>query len=312
MYLLAVAPALCRRCGTPLAPEWRHCPACGRRRAREELASTRRQQWWRILLVGALLYWATMKLLASSGNPNFAPTVILIGAFLIPVTYVTYLYEADALYDISAPTLWLTFFYGGVLGTIAAQLLEQRLVLNMGFLGMLGVGFSEEIAKPIGTLWVARRHELRSARHGFLLGAAAGMGFAAFETMGYGFTFLLASRGNLDVLGQVLLTRGLLSPMAHAAWTALVVGVFWREGRRINRAVIGAFLTAVVLHALWDYTAGLIPIEVALPGVDLRWRFVDLSVPEISLPLPGLIIGALGLWAVRRASRVSAPVTTPL
>src|SRR5439155_3092049 len=117
----------------------------------------------------------------------------------------------------------------------------------MGLVGTFGIGFSEEIAKPIGVLWLARQHEFRAARHGFLLGAAAGMGFAAFETMGYGFTFLLASRGNLDVLGEVLLTRGLLAPMAHGAWTALVVGVFWREGKRINRRVIGAFLTAMVL-----------------------------------------------------------------
>jgi RsiW-degrading membrane proteinase PrsW (M82 family) len=291
--------------------EWRNCPGCGRLRSRVERVPLRRQQWWRILLVGAALYWATMKLLGSSGNPNFAPTVILIGAFLVPVVYVTYLYEADALYDVPTGTLWLTFFYGGVLGTIAAQLLEQRLVLNMGLLGMLGVGFSEEIAKPLGVLWLARRHEYRAGRHGFLLGAAAGMGFAAFETMGYGFTFLIASRGNLDVLGEVLLTRGVLSPMAHAAWTALVVGVFWREGRRVNGAVIGAFVTAVVLHALWDYTAGLIPVELALPGIDLRWRFVDLSIPEISLPLPGLIIGVVGLWAVRRASRSTAPMATP-
>lgn len=87
--------------------------------------------------------------------------------------------------------------------------------------------------------------------------------------------------------------------------------MFWREGRRINAAVVGAFLTAVVLHALWDYTAGLIPIELALPGIDLRWRFVDLSIPEVSLLLPGLIIGAIGLWAVRRASRGTPSLPTP-
>ena len=59
----------------------------------------------------------------------------------------------------------------------------------------------------------------------------------------------------------------------------------------------------MLLHALWDYTAGLLPIEVALPGVEVRWRFVDLSIPELSLPLPGLVIGALGLWVLRRASQ---------
>ncbi|TAK24567.1 MAG: PrsW family intramembrane metalloprotease [Chloroflexota bacterium] len=250
-----------------------------------------------------------MKLLASSGNPNFAPTVILLGAFVVPVTYVIYLYEVDALHDVPVLTLALTFFYGGVLGIIAAQLLEQRLVLNSGLIGMLGVGISEEIAKPLGVLWLARRRDFISARHGFLVGAAAGMGFAAFETMGYGFTFLIASRGNLGVLDEVLLTRGLLSPMAHAAWTALVVGVLWRE-RRVNRAVLGAFATAVILHALWDWTAGLLPISVQLPGLELRWRFVDLAFPALSLPVPGLVIGLFGLWVVRRASRASTTVAS--
>jgi RsiW-degrading membrane proteinase PrsW (M82 family) len=263
----------------------------------------RRQQWWRVLLIGALLYWATMKLLASSGNPNFAPTVILIGAFLIPVAYVTYLYESEALQDVPLPTLALTFFYGGVLGTIAAQLLEQRLVTGAPPIAALAIGFSEEIAKPLGVLWLARRGELTSSRYGFFLGAAAGMGFAAFETMGYGFTFLIASRGSLDVLGEVLLTRGLLSPMAHGAWTALVVGVFWREGRRLTGAALLAFAVAVALHALWNYASGAIPIELAIPGIELRWRSLNLAIPELSLPVPEMVVGALGLWILRRVSQ---------
>jgi protease PrsW len=41
------------------------------------------------------------------------------------------------------------------------------------------------------------------------------------------------------------------------AWTGLVCAVLWRERinaghATLNRHVIGAFLTAVVLHALWD------------------------------------------------------------
>lgn len=83
------------------------------------------------------------------------------------------------------------------------------------------------------------------------------MGFAALETMDYGFVSLLSSRGNLGVLDEVLLVRGLTSPAGHAAWTGLVCAVLWRErakaGRvKINWRVIGAFITAVVLHALWD------------------------------------------------------------
>jgi protease PrsW len=51
------------------------------------------------------------------------------------------------------------------------------------------------------------------------------MGFAALETMGYGFVTLLASRGNLALLEEALLARGLASPAGHAAWTGLVCAV---------------------------------------------------------------------------------------
>jgi RsiW-degrading membrane proteinase PrsW (M82 family) len=83
------------------------------------------------------------------------------------------------------------------------------------------------------------------------------MGFAALETMGYSFVSLLESKGNLVVLDGVLLARGLLSPAGHAAWTGLVCAVLWRERAKaghtvFNWQVVKAFLTAVLLHALWD------------------------------------------------------------
>jgi RsiW-degrading membrane proteinase PrsW (M82 family) len=298
---LQYAPCVaCGRCGTPLAEGWRFCPACGRRADRVVALSAGQRWWWRVLLAGAILYFAAMKLLPF--NANFAPLVIVLGAFLGPVVYVTYLYESDALYDVPTPTVALIFLSGGLLGVLAAQVVAQRAAI-----GVLGAAFSEELAKPLGALWLSRHGQFRDARHGFLLGAAAGMGFAAFETMGYAFRVLLQGGGDLDLLGQVLLTRGLLSPLAHATWTALVVGVFWREGRRLNLAVVLAFAAAVLLHAAWNWTASEIPIEIAVGGVEWRWRFVDLAVPELSLPLPALVIGALGLWMLGRVSRRGLP-----
>lgn len=268
-----------------------------------------RRIWWRVLIVGVVLYWVLVKLLASSGNPNLVPTVILIGAFLVPVTYVVYLYESGALYDIPIPTVALTFFYGGVVGVIAAQLIEGQLVAGPGFLSLLVVGFSEELAKPLGVLWLARRHEYAGESHGLVLGAAAGMGFAALETMGDGFTVLLLSHGNLSALGQVLLTRGLLAPLGHGTWTAIVVGTIWRERMRgkawVNRRTVKGLGIAVILHTLYDWTTTAVPIELPVPGLLLHWRFIDLVVPAIGLPVPGLIIGAIGLWVLWRMFRES-------
>jgi protease PrsW len=82
------------------------------------------------------------------------------------------------------------------------------------------------------------------------------------ETMGYGFVSLLQSKGNLGVLDEVLLVRGLSSPTGHMSWTGLVCAVLWRERLKAGHATLdwrvgGAFLTAVVLHALWDTLASL-------------------------------------------------------
>lgn len=266
-----------------------------------------RRAYWKVGLIGLVLYLAAMKLLAASGNPNLVPTVIVLGAFLVPVTYVVFLHDNETFTRISPSVVALAFFFGGVLGTFGAQLLEEQLVVGRGILAMLAVGFSEEVAKLAAIAWLLWRKEYRSEMHGIIFGAAAGMGFAAFETMGYGFTYLLASRGNLDVLGQVLLNRAMLAPLGHGTWAAIVAGVIWRERRegrlRLNGSVLRVCLGVVTLHALWDWTALAIPLGLDVPIPMLHWRFVDLMVPELWLPLPALVIGLLGLWILSRLMR---------
>jgi RsiW-degrading membrane proteinase PrsW (M82 family) len=96
------------------------------------------------------------------------------------------------------------------------------------------------------------------------------MGFAAFETMGYGLTVLIASGGRIDALQEVLFTRNLLSPAGHAAWTGLVCAALWRARLdpqpRARLEVAAAFALAVTLHALWDSLAAdrwaLVPVAV--------------------------------------------------
>lgn len=293
----------CPKCGKVGSGEGGYCPHCGNR-ATLTPVSWKRRAYWKVFLIGLVLYLVAMKLLAASGNPNLVPMVIVLGAFLVPVVFVVFLYENEALASISPSTVALTFFFGGVLGALSAQLLEEQLVQGVGILAMLAVGFSEEIAKLVALAWLLGKKEYHSELHGIIFGAAAGMGFAAFESMGYGFTYLLLSRGNLDVLGQVLLSRGLLSPLAHGTWAAIVAGVIWRERRdkliRINWRVLRAFFGVVILHGLWDWTAGALPIELSLPGLMLHWRFIDLMLPEVDLPIPGLVIGLIGLWILIR------------
>jgi hypothetical protein len=58
-----------------------------------------------------------------------------------------------------------------------------------------------------------------------------GVGFAVLETMGYGFTTLVRSHGDLPYVEAVLLIRGLASPGGHATWTGLAIAL-WRDAHR--------------------------------------------------------------------------------
>jgi protease PrsW len=216
-----------------------------------------RRRWFQILASGLVLLYLVERTLVATANPNYVPSVILLGAFLVPVTFTTYLYERLPDWDVPLPSIAVCFLWGGVLGTVVAGTLEYDVLRSLGFLPKLGIGLIEEGAKLIVPLIFYFLGRYRSEAAGIVLGVATAAGFAGLETMGYGFVSLLSSKGNLGVLDEVLLVRGLTSPAGHMAWTGLVCAVMWRERLKaghavLNWRVLGAFLTAVVLHALWD------------------------------------------------------------
>ena len=69
-----------------------------------------RRRWLQMLLSGIVLLFLVERTLLATSNPNYAPSVILLGAFLVPVTFVTYLYERRPSWDVNLPALayrWL-------------------------------------------------------------------------------------------------------------------------------------------------------------------------------------------------------------
>lgn len=259
-----------------------------------------KRRWLQILFSGLVLLFLVERTLVATSSLNYVPSLILLGAFLVPVTVVTYLYERLPSWDVSLPALAVCFLWGGVLGTVVAGTLEYDVARALGFLPKLAIGLIEESAKLIVPLIFYFVGRYRSEAAGIVLGVATAAGFAALETMGYGFVSLLASRGNLGVLDEVLLVRGLGSPAGHISWTGLVCAVLWRERLKAGHATLnwrvgGAFLVAVVLHALWDTFASV-----------RSTTFVEfLGVAFLSL-LVALISLVLLIRRVREASRNSA------
>ncbi len=228
--------------------------------------------WWKVLVLGIAFYFVGLAALVLTGNPNLFPTVVMVGSFLVPLTYVAFFYEHRHYSRLTMPTTALAMVYGGVLGVIAASILEPLFVRRLDFVTAFVIGFIEEFVKILGVLIVARRRGHDSEIDGLILGAAAGMGFAALESTGYAFTAFLTSQGSLSATVGVTLLRGLLSPLGHGTWTAILAAVLFRESReghfRINLKVIGAYLWVVALHGLWDGLPGLLSNYVA-SGLDI-------------------------------------------
>jgi RsiW-degrading membrane proteinase PrsW (M82 family) len=260
-------------------------------------AKVNTSSWWRILLLGLGLFVLAVVVFGLTGNPNLFPTAALIGNFVVPVSYVAFFYERRHMSQVTLVSTARAFFYGGVLGVFAAALLEPVFIRQLTFLSAFQVGLIEELAKILGVLVVARHHRHDAEIDGIILGGAAGMGFAALESSGYVFTAFIESGGSLSALVLVTLLRGLLSPVGHGTWTAILASVMFRESRpnrfRLDRAVIGAYLTVVVLHGLWDGLPQLVGI--------MTGQGLDVALSQGAIGLAGLAI----LWfrwreAVRR------------
>jgi RsiW-degrading membrane proteinase PrsW (M82 family) len=216
----------------------------------------RRRPWLRVFLVGLALWAAAVVVTFITQNPNLVPTVVLLGSFLIPVTFVTWAFERRDTGELTATLVFNTFLTGGVLGVLGASVLEAYLLRPSWWL-FAGVGLIEEAVKLAALALLTRHLATKSVRDGIILGAAVGFGFAAFESAGYAFTALFTVNGlSLIQVVQTEILRGILTPLGHGLWTGILGGVLFSGSTRHHFAITGrlilAFLGVSALHALWD------------------------------------------------------------
>jgi len=256
--------------------------------------------WRRVFVTGAILFVATAWVLLQTGNPNLYPTVVLLGSFLVPVTFVFLLYDHQHWSTLSFESIVRAFVYGGTLGILGASALEPLLLPRivgesgggLGLTGALAVGAIEEGSKLVAVMLVARGMRHIGALDGLILGAAVGMGFAALESSGYAFTALITSGGDVIASLQLTIIRAILSPFGHGTWTAIAAAALFHEsderGYRITPLVVGAFVFVTVLHGIWD-------------GLDIG---AYLSVLDMPLSISVLIAGVVGIAVLVAAFRL--------
>lgn len=222
----------------------------------ERAPALARLSWLLILVGGVLAYAVVLLVLVRTQNVNLFPALLLIGATTVPLSVLALAQGVGTRTPVPTWAVLVTVIAGGVVGVVSAGVLEYDALRRLGALPMLFVGIIEEASKLIVPVLLYLLWRPADPRHGVVIGVASGAGFAALETMGYGFQALLAA-GSLAAVDGTLLLRALLSPACHIAWTGLTVAMLWRIGGAARRgpAVLGfllAYVAAVALHAVWD------------------------------------------------------------
>jgi RsiW-degrading membrane proteinase PrsW (M82 family) len=176
--------------------------------------------WRRCLGIGLALWALTAVLTYATKNTTLLPTLILLGSFLVPVTFVLWAYERHGR-DLGAHLILGCFLTGGTLGLLGASVMEYYL-LRPSLWMYVGVGLIEEAVKLAALMFVLRRQtRIRGLRAGLVLGATVGFGFAALESAGYAFDAAVSLRGvDLRALLETEILRGVLAPFGHGLWTA--------------------------------------------------------------------------------------------
>lgn len=253
-------------------------------------------------LVGTLLvYFLFVLAWREFRNPNLIPGLIMVGSFAVPLTTLIFFFEVNSRRNVSLYQVIRLLFLGGILSIILSLLLfEATTKLHMGWLGNSLAGLVEEPGKLLALLAVASNPRFAYKLNGLLFGAAVGAGFAAFESAGYAL-----QADNSSEMIDIITVRGLLSPFAHIAWTAMCGAALWRTkgNSRLSlkmlrdRRFLRVFIVAVASHMLWNC-----PIQLPFYG---KYLILGLAVWIILL---GLI--QEGLRELR--TEKTAPNPTPL
>ena len=215
---------------------------------------------------------------------------ILVSAFLVPVLYLIYLYEAQVYRDEPALVLGFTIG-GGVLIGIVATLFE-RLIYNplqynpnplsgatvsIGAVLVLGliVPLIQEAVKPIPAFFLPNRADFPETVDGLVFGVAAGLGFGLAETL-VGFSSVLTSLPPHVSPGNWiydLATIAIFQPLLQGSTTGMIVATIWRFRRgRLARREIGGAAMAVLAHIAYSSGTVVLRDTASNPLFILIWQ----------------------------------------
>lgn len=242
-----------------VAPEVPEKIALVMRRQRRSLRALRAEG---VILPALLL----VLVLASTALDGVVPVALGLVLAFAPVPLVAAaLLRLDRFEPEPTRLLLRTFLWGAGAATAIALVVNTAVGLAVGE-GGAAVGSApivEEGAKALALLFVIRR------RPGFLDGVHDGIVYAAWVALGFATVeniLYYASAwndGGVDDLTTTFVLRGLVTPLCHPIFTAMTgialgIAVKRRGGRSGKIAIVlVGLLLAVLLHALWNLSAGI-------------------------------------------------------
>jgi len=209
------------------------------------------------------------------------PGLIVTGSFAVPIAITIFFHEINIRNNVSLYQLIRMFFLGGVVSLILSLFLFQITdMFELNWLGASIAGIVEEPGKIMALFLIINVRKYKYIHNGLLFGAAVGAGFAAFESAGYALMFGIY--GNEELIPQVILLRGILSPFGHIVWTSMCGAVLWKikSDKRLqfkdlkDKRFIRILLVAILLHMIWNLPIGLSYHLHAIPLGFVAWVII--------------------------------------
>ena len=244
---------------TDVAPEVPEKIALVMRRQRRSLRALRAEG----VLLPALLLVLVLAITALDGVIPVGLGLLL--AF-VPVPLVAaILLRLDRFEPEPTRLLVRTFLWGAGAATFIALVINTAVGLAFGedASAVASAPIVEEGAKALALLFVIRRRPgfIDGVHDGIVYAAWVALGFATIENILY---YAAAwNEGGLGELTTIFVLRGLVTPLCHPIFTAMTgialgIAIKRRGGRAGKIAIVlVGLLLAVILHALWNLSAGL-------------------------------------------------------
>jgi len=102
-----------------------------------------------ILVGGVVAYLIVLFVMVDTQNVNFFPSLLLVGAVTVPMSVLVVANQAGSSSRVPTWAIVFTAIVGGVIGVVAAGLLEYDTLRRLGSVPMLFIGLIEEAAKLI-------------------------------------------------------------------------------------------------------------------------------------------------------------------